>query len=412
MDVVHGLVFVCLFLIALCALARYFRNSPLPLVCWVTLFGAGYGAFQKFAFNGLPRIQLSPDVILYIMLPILIFESSRKLRVKTAKAVATPSAVLATLGILVSMFAMALPIWLFTELPWIDIVFFTAIMSATDPVAVTAVFNVFPVPEKLKTLIEGESLLNDGTTVILFSLLFSRVVEGRELILRNELLVFALSVCGATALGIAAGWGCMRVMRSWDALKNHFIGPLLPLLCVYLVFCAAQAGLDISGVIAAMAATITMKLIAFNYPRAELPARGELEFYRGFWDFLGELANAALFFILGAEIGNHSDQIAWKLLFVSLVALLFARSVVVYFFGAALSLGRSKIPLAWRHVLNLGGLKGALSVALILMIPTDYPYRNAFLLSALVMCLFTLVVNTLGLRLYLKKAGLEEAGPR
>ncbi len=406
MDVVHGLVFVCLFLIALCALARYFRSSPLPLVCWVTLFGAGYGALQKFAFDGLPRVFLAPDVILYIMLPILIFESSRKLSMKVARAVAAPSAVLATLGILASMFAMALPIWLFTEVPWIDVLFFTAIMSATDPVAVTAIFNVFPVPEKLKTLIEGESLLNDGTTVILFSLLYGRVIEGHQLIFREGLFEFALSVFGAAALGIAAAWTCMRLMRSWDALKNHFIGPLLPLLCVYLVFCAAQAGFHISGVIAAMAATITMKLIALKYPRAELPDHAEVEFYRGLWDFLGELANAALFFILGVEIGNHSDEIAWKLLFVSLAALLFARGVVVYFFGAALSLGRSKIPMAWRHVLNLGGLKGALSVALILMIPKDYAYRNAFLLSALVMCVFTLVVNTLGLRLYLKKADL------
>ena len=95
---------------------------------------------------------------------------------------------------------------------------------------------------------------------------------------------------------------------------------------------------------------------------------------------------------------------------ISLGALLIARSVVVYSFGAAFRLVHLRIPLAWQHVLNLGGLKGALSVALILMIPPEYAYRSLFLISALVMCLFTLVVNTLGLRVYMKKADLNEVG--
>lgn len=411
MDVVHGLVFVCVFLIGLCAIAHYFRNSPLPVVCWFTLFGMAYGIIRKAAVPGLPDLHVEPDVILYIFLPILIYDSSRGLRLHVARAVAARASILATLGILASMFVMALAIAPFTSIPWIDLLFFSAIMSATDPVAVAAVCKVFPIPEKLKMLIEGESLLNDGTTVILFSLLFGRVVEGHELLFREGVLKFALAVGGAVALGVAAGWGCMALTRRWNALRDHFIGPLMPLIFVYLVFCAAQAGLDLSGVIAVMAATITMKLVAFKYPRAELPDPGQREFYRGFWDFLGELANAVLFFMLGAEIGNHSNEIAWRLLCISLAGLIVARGVVVYGFGAAFNLMGMKTPWAWLHMLNLGGLKGALSVALILMIPREYAYREVFLLAALVMCLFTLVVNTLGLRVYLNKANLEEAGP-
>ena len=178
MNVVHSLVFVCFFLIALCAITHYFRKSPLPVVCWVVLFGVGYGILQKFIPTKLPLIHLSPDVILYIFLPVLIFDSSRKLRIKIAMRVALPSILLATLGIILSAFVMALPIRLFSNLPWIDILFFCVIMSATDPVAVSAIFKVFPAPEKLKMLVEGESLLNDGTTVILFSLMFGKVVGG------------------------------------------------------------------------------------------------------------------------------------------------------------------------------------------------------------------------------------------
>lgn len=411
MNLVHGLVFVCVFLIGLCAVAHYSRNSRLPFVCWVVLFGVGYGVLQKFTLHVLPRIQLTPDVILYIFLPVLVFDSSRKLDLKEVEGVAMPAVLLATFGIVASMFLMALPIRLFTDLPWIDILFFCGIMSATDPVAVAAVFRVFPVPEKLKMLLEGESLLNDGTTVILFTLLFGRVIEGHPLVFEQGILFFVLSIAGAVLLGGAGGWLCATLMRDWKALKSHFIGPLMPLIVVYLVFCAAQSLLDISGVIAVMATTITMKLVVLRYPKSELPRHCEIEFYRGFWDFISDLANAVLFFMLGAEIGTHGDEIAWRLLLISLIALLFSRSAVVYFFGYLFRLLNVRIPLPWLHVLNFGGLRGALSIALILMIPDEYVYRNAFLLAALVMSLFTLVANTLGLRAYLKKADLAEVGP-
>ncbi len=90
---------------------------------------------------------------------------------------------------------------------------------------------------------------------------------------------------------------------------------------------------------------------------------------------------------------------------VVIAALLISRSVVVYGFSALFRLFGIRLPASWQHILNLGGLKGALSVALILMLPEEYVHRNMFLCAALGMSLFTLVGNTLGLRLYLKKAG-------
>jgi CPA1 family monovalent cation:H+ antiporter len=405
MHLVQGIVFVCLFLIGLCAIAHYFRNSPLPFVCWVVLFGVGYGILQKFTPAELPWIHLTPEVILYIFLPVLIFDSSRGLKYRASVAVAAPAIALATLGIVVSMFVMAVPIRFFSDLPWIDNLFLCAIMATTDPVAVSAVFKVFPVPEKLKMLVEGESLLNDGTTVILFSLLFGKVIEKHDFIFHQGILFFVLTVLGSIVLGGLAGWGCAALMRYWKALKSHFIAPLMPLLFVYLVFCAAQAWFKISGVITVMAATLALRIIMGRYPVEEMPGHMQREFYNSFWDFLGDLANAILFFMLGAEIGSTVGVVAWRFIGISLVALLFARSVVVYGFGAVF-----RLPLPWQNVLNLGGLKGALSVALILMIPKDYAFRQDFLNAALAMCIFTLVVNPLALRAYLKKAGFEKAG--
>jgi CPA1 family monovalent cation:H+ antiporter len=311
---------------------------------------------------------------------------------------------------LVSMFAMALPLSLFPGLRWRDALLFSAIMSATDPVAVGAIFKQFKVPDRLKTLIEGESLLNDGTSVILFTMLIGIIFEGKSFLLPREMTAFAGSVVGAVLLGGVVGWGGAWVMRKWNALKDHFIGPLLPLLIVYLVFCAAQAWLDISGVIAVMSTTLVLRFSARRFKREMQPSRVELSFYRSLWDFLADLANAVLFFMLGVEIGAHMSDIAWSIMPVVIVALVMARSVVTYGFGLVARLMGKPVPLSWLHVLNLGGLKGALSVALILMIPRDYPKRHVFLCAALTLCLFTLVCNTLALRVYLSRTTFPDDG--
>jgi len=407
-NLVKGLLFACVFLIGLSGIEHYFKFSRLPYICWVVLFGAGYGILNQTLLPGLPSMLLTPDMILYVFLPVLIFDSSRKLDLKLARDEALPAALLASLGIVASMWAMALPIRWITGLPWVDILFFTAIMSATDPVAVGAVFKQFPIPEKLRTLIEGESLLNDGTTVILFMLMSERVLQGKELALGKEVSLFAVSIAGAILLGGLLGWGGAVLMQRWRALKDSFVGSLLPIVVVYIAFCLAQGVLEISGVIAVMAATLAMRIKYRSFKRGEVPTRSEKDFFEGLWEFLGELANAVLFFMLGVEIGAHYYGINWMVMPGVIAALLFSRSVVVYGFSAVFRLLGIRLSASWQHVLNLGGLKGALSVALVLMIPRDYPYRSTFLCAALAMALFTLVANTLVMRLYLKKADLDE----
>ena len=406
-EIVRGVLFVCLFLMGLCAIEHHFRLSRLPYVSWVVLFGIAYGALDQTLVPALPDIKLTPDVVLYLFLPVLIFDSSRKLDLGTARTEALPAFLLATLGIIISMLAMAVPLRFLTGLPWNDVLFFSAIMSATDPVAVTTVFKQFPVPERLRTLIEGESLINDGTTIILFMLLSGKVLENKTILLNQGILYFLLSIGIAILLGTAMGWIGAFLVRWWKALEEHFIGTLLPLLVVYLTFCLAQSLLEISGVIAVMSATFTMRILYRRFRPEDIPVQSDIAFYAGFWDFFAELANALLFFILGVEISLHYHEINWWVMPGVIAAMLLARSVVVYGSGIAFRLVGVRLPLPWQHVLNLGGLRGALSVALILMIPETYAYRNLFLCAALVLSFFTLVANPLALRGYLKKAKLD-----
>jgi len=407
--IVKGILFVCLFLIALCAIEHHFRNSRLPYVSWMVLFGIGYGVLNQTVLPILPDIKLTPDVVLYIFLPVLIFDSSRKLDLHTARKEGVASFLLASVGIVVSMFVMAVPLHFITKLPWMDVLFFSAIMSATDPVAVTSIFNHFSVPKRLRTLIEEESLINDGTTIILFMLISGKVLENKTILLDQSILYFALSIVAAVFLGLVMGWIGAFLVRWWKALDGHFIGSLLPLLMVYITFIIAQSILEISGVISVMSASITMKFLYQRFRPAEIPAKSDIAFYAGFWDFFAELANALLFFILGVEISIYYREINWWNLMPGVIAsLLLARSVVVYGSSLFFRFIKIRIPLSWQHVLNLGGLRGALSVALILMIPEKYQYRNVFICAALTLSLFTLIVNPLVLRLYLKNTKLEE----
>ena len=415
MSVIAAVTAISIFLIGLCALEHYTRNSILPYVCWVLLAGVGYGLLLSGPLPQLPPLQsmMSPDVVLYIFLPLLIFDSSRKLDLKTSQEVALPSFLLASFGIVVNMFVMGgitygISRFFHITIGWLDILLLCGIMSATDPVAVGTVFQVFHIPKKLRMLIEGESLLNDGTTVIVFMLLSGVVLNGKEFHLVASVGFFSIAVAGAAAIGVVFGLVGSVLLRSWQAFSDHFIAPLLPILFIYLAFATAQAGFDISGVIAVMAATITFRVVFNNLRRDESPSENEKERYVSLWDFLAVMANVLLFFVLGVEMGMRMKLggLPHWVVPAGITALIIARVVVIYGFGLLIRPTRMRVELPWLHVMNIGGLRGALSVALVLMIPLDYYYRDVFLYVALSMCLFTLIVNPLVMRIYLKNADL------
>ncbi len=413
MGVVETVVALSVFLIGMGALEHYTRSSRLPYVCWVLLAGIAYGLLRRGLIPGLPPVQelLSPDVVLYVFLPLLIFDSSRKLDLKNAKQVVVQSFLLATLGIVVNMFVMAGIVYgvahtVGSAIGWMDVLLLCGIMSATDPVAVGTVFRVFPIPERLRMVIEGESLLNDGTTVILFILLSKIVIEHHSFHLIPSLAIFLVAIVGAVLIGMGFGLTGSWLLRRWHALDDHFIAPLFPIVFVYLAFVLAQAKFEISGVVAVMTATLAFRVLFNRLRPEEIPAKEEQQRYCGLWDFLADLANVILFFILGVEIGILVHPTPFWVVPTGIIALVVARAVVVYGFAAAFRPTRFRFPLSWLHVLNLGGLRGALCVALVLLIPRDYPYRGIFLYLALSMSLFTLLVNPLAMYSYLKKTGL------
>lgn len=405
---VSGILFLCTFLLGISAIEHYLKSTVIPAICWVLIAGIGYGAATSNIELRLPMVHLQPDIVLFILLPILIFDSSRKIKWTELKSVGLEAGVFATLGVMASIVLIGVPVAWIARMPLTDALLFGAIVSATDPIAVTAIFERFELPEKLRTLIEGESLLNDGTAVILFATLSTAIFDNAGFSVGWTIARLILAVGGGILLGCAFGCAGGMLGRHWHELHNRFIGAILPLITIYAAFVVAEHFLHVSGVIAVMASTLMMTKIHYAAGHASHEARSADQFFNQFWEFLGMLANVILFFLLGNEIGAHTFNLQLSAVPIFILILLMARSIVVYFFSGLLRIARRKLPADWQHVINIGGLKGALSIALILLLPNDYAYRELFLCAAFILILFTLIGNSLGMRLYLKKIKLTE----
>lgn len=399
-------------LLVLAGLRVFARSSRLPAESWILIAGLIYGlALRQFPM--LPVLEISPDLVILLLLPALIFASARTLPPSQLKAQALPVLFFATVGVVLTLFLIGLPLYGMTVLPLADALLFASAVAATDPSAVSAIFQRFAVPEQLAALIEGESLFNDGTAILLFFTMASLVIGMENFNVADTALTFGRTILIAVVLGSALGWGAGRLIRFWS-VQNQFSGISITLALVYGSFLIAEKLLHVSGVI-----TVMFAAWVFVFQRAPAavakapvpagfePAGSHPELFVGFWDYVSQLAGGILFFALGVTVGRHDFPFTW-LIPASIVVLLLARMLVIYGGSLLFHKTRQKVPQAWQHILVLGGLRGAVSVALVLMLPETYVYREYMLCLVLVLCLYTLVVHPLLLQAYLQRQRLTD----
>lgn len=396
----------CILLLFIAVLRHYSRHSFLPAESWLLLTGAGYGYLQSRHFTELPLLELSPELVIWLLLPILIFASGRNISARALAREWMPIFCYAVIGVLCTLFLIGIPLTYSLKIPLLDGLFFAAAVAATAPSAVAAIFQRFSIPERLSIILEGESVFNDSTAIVLFGLLGSLVIIGAQLNLQVAVLNFTWSIALAIPLGIVLGWIAGKLIAYWHE-QNQFTGLSITIVIAYGGYLIAESLLHVSGVITVLC--ISLSFIHFRKARgheAEID-EGKTELFSGFWEYLEQLAGSLLFFALGVAVGAHEFPVSWIIPGVVLI-LLFARAVAVYGFALILNLGNYSIPLNWQHVLMLGGLRGAVSAALVLMLPADYQYRITMLCLVFVLCLYTLVVHPLLLRIYLQRNDLNQ----
>ncbi len=398
---------VALLVIAAAVLAVT-KRVKLPFTVALVLVGIGLRQLAEQGpeiFGHFSEHQVTPEVILFVFLPALIFESAFHLDVRQLRSNLLPVLTLAIPGLLISTGMIGTLVWLATPFDLPASLLLGSILSATDPVAVIALFRTLGVPMRLTILVEGESLFNDATAIVVSRILVGVAVGGYVLTpasaLGNVGEFFIVFIGGAVIgwlLAILFGLILGRVE------SDTFIETSLTTILAYLSFLIAEAGFHLSGVMATVAAGLTMG----SWGRAKISG-SVAEYIEHFWEYMAFVANALIFLLVGlrVELGALYDS-AHILVWV-VIGMLISRAVVIY--GLVPVVGRlpgsAPVSRAYQTVMYWGGLRGAIALAIVLSLP-DFEYAETFIAVVMGAVLFTLLIQGLSIETVVRRLGLDE----
>jgi CPA1 family monovalent cation:H+ antiporter len=346
-----------------------------------------------------PRIALDPEIVIQVFLPILLFEAAISTDLRRLRADMRPVVLLAGPGMLITVFVAGAILHYGLGLPWLFALLLGSILAATDTIAVVATFRKVKAPARLRTIVENESLFNDGTALVAFATILAAIHQGSYEVTSGVVQLLWVTVVGI-GVGVAAGWGASQLAALTD---DHLMEILFTVVVTYGSWVVAET-VHASPVLAVVAAGITVGSIGWR----EITPAGKVAI-RSFWAVAAFGINSVLFLIIGlqfdfAALGAAAIAIAWGLL-----ALTAGRTAAVYPILATLR-KRARVPLEWQHLLVWGNLKGSLSMALALSLPSDLEYRD-LIASVVFGCAFvTLTVQGLSLAPLARRLGIGRAG--
>jgi monovalent cation:H+ antiporter, CPA1 family len=349
-------------------------------------------------------IPISPDLLLAIVLPGLVFEAAYRTKVSVLRPAASAILLLAVPGVVIVAAVVAAVLAVATPLSPGEAFVVGAMVAATDPAAVLSTFRHVPVPTRLATTVEMESLVNDGTGILLVGLSLQLLGGGGSV--DASIVAFVVSIVGSAAIGLALGWLAVRVVRRVD---DHVVELAITIILAYGTYLVATA-VGVSGVIATLVAAG-----AFGNLAQESLTDRSVDSIDVVWELVAFLLTAFVFLLVGVAISPANLVDAVGPIAVAIVGVLVARAVVVYgLLGASSRLveagiarrrgrgtaGDAKlpmtlrpIPMTWLNVLFWAGLRGAVSVALALSLPADLPNRSLLQEITFGVVLFTLIVQ-------------------
>jgi CPA1 family monovalent cation:H+ antiporter len=390
-------------LVAIAALvALVARRIAVPYTVALVVFGLGAAIVA-------PRVgfAITEELVLAVLLPGLIFEAAYQIDLGDLRRAFGGIALLAAPGVIISALIVAAVLNLATGLPFELGFVVGAMVSATDPAAVVSTFKRLRAPRRLGTLVEGESLFNDGTALVVFAIAL-RAVQS-EVGLDEALVTFGLTVVVSTVIGGAIGYIGSRIIATVD---DHLIELTVSLAVAYGAYLIADLFHE-SGIIA----TVVAGIVLGTYGRRIGMSARTQEALDTVWEFLAFLLTALVFLLVGLAISlpqllNALTPILWTVL-----AILVGRAIVVYLLLGGTSKVISDryhevIPLAWLHVLFWAGLRGAVAVAMALSLPADFPQRVLLQEITFGVVLFTLIVQGTTAELVIRLTGAGAADPK
>jgi Na+:H+ antiporter len=388
-----------LFLLVALVVNLITEKLSVPYTLGLVIVGLGIGLVGLA-----PEAQLSPDLVLFVFLPPLLFEGAWSVKISLLRENWRAIFFLAGPGLLLSLVIIAAALHLLDGLDWATALLLAAILSPTDPVAVLGLFRQLHVNARLSNIIEGESLFNDGVAGSLYQTFLAIVLltlHGQAptglAALGNRLLLFVVEAGGGLLFGAFAGFLISRVLRHID---DPVVETTITLLSAYGIYWVADAA-HLSAIIA----VLVTALMLGNYGRIV----GMSERTR----------TALIFLLMGVQFHKFARQLlAGPALTTRLVALVAIGVVLLARFALVLVLttrswvrlprkaGRpllaplvkQPLPRAWQLIVFWSGLRGALSLALVFALPLDMPSREVLVVSTYAVVLFMLLIQGLSIR--------------
>lgn len=403
-------------LVLLAAFFGYLNEKYLRLPSTIgIILIALFSSFAVIAIDlFIPSLELAPrfrtfiykidfnKTLMEVMLGLLLFAGALHVDVESLVKRRWAISLMATFGIVFSTFFIGVIFYFFSGLldftvPFVWCLIFGALISPTDPVAVLGIFKSVEIPSTLKAMISGESLFNDGVGVVFFTVLVAISTAG-DMDFSSNLIIgmkyFIKEACGGAILGFLTGWIAFRAMKSID---EHNTEVLITLALVLVTYSLASF-LHISGPIAVVIAG----LLIGNHGSKFAMSENTSEHVQKFWDLIDEILNAVLFLLIGLEILLLDFQLnafVLSLIFIPIVVL--SRFLSVSGIIGTLSLGK-KYENGTVPILTWGGIRGGISVALVLSL-SEGPYRDLLLSTTYIVVIFSIIVQGLTIEKVIKK---------
>jgi CPA1 family monovalent cation:H+ antiporter len=397
--------FVVLLLLALLAepISRLIR---LPYSSVLVL--AGYVASELAVLSGIDtgiRAENFHDLIFYVFIPVLVFESAYTVNKNLLFENIIPVIILAIIGLIVTATLTAVGLYYGIAhpvgFPWIAALLAGSILAATDPAAVVARLREIGVPERLAVLLEGESLFNDATAIVLFGLFLSMALSLENPITTSAVVVeFMRIFFGGLATGMATGLTAGLINKG---IRNTLMTGVLTLIVAYASYLLAEKLFEVSGVMSTLAAAIVMSVMPGKESAENTNAGNEY-----LWDVIGHVANAVVFIIMGVTITLGMFEERWLAMLIAIAAVFVARAASVYGSLSLLGLFQKKpVDIPCQTVMVWGGLRGAVALALALSIPVTLDYWWTIQSIVFGVVLFTLFIQAPTISLLVDKLDIR-----
>jgi CPA1 family monovalent cation:H+ antiporter len=391
--------FILLFVVA-SAVAIAARRFRLPYTVALVLAGLVLGALHAFQ-----PPELTKEILFAVVLPGLLFEAGFHLDFHDFRRDAWAILALAVPGLIASIGLTAVILTLVANtleleagFAWAHAVVFGAVVAATDPIAVVGLFRSVGAPKRLSVLLEGESLFNDGTAIVLFTLILASVTGGSSLAAGSIVRSFLTIAGGGALIGTIIGLVISEVVRRVD---DPMIEITLTTIAAYGAFVAAE-GLHFSGVIA----TVAAGMLCGNYGARTGMSPSTRVSAETFWEYVAFALNSIVFLLIGFRVRAADLWHSWLPIVAAYLAVTAGRALVVAGVSGLLRPTRQRVPASWSVVLTWGGLRGGLSMVLALALPPTLPHRDFLVTTTFGVVILSILVQGLTMSPLLRWLGV------